>query len=286
MFRSAMSARARRGAHCAPERPRSGTRPNVQRISLPNARVAAVEKACARTQAQPKRASGRRCAGGRGGRAGAEGGQVACGRAGAGRRHRASGRRGARTGAREALRAGLRRGRGAMPSAVVENAPNVCAGKNTGQNASECVPESARRAQQTANAMHLPGILLTLMEMLPSEHPFQHALVGKMTSTLRKTRTRTKNDRAAPKATRADPKATERAQAQPDASKGCPNRAPAPPSCKKAQARAFARKGGPGQISWKGARPHGAFRTARSARRAPRSAPPQPAGIRSGGRAG
>ncbi len=90
MFRSAMSARARWGAHCAPERPHSGTCPNVQRISLPNARVAAVEKACARTQAQPKRTSGRRC----GGRAGrwesvrgelraeecAAGGGVRCGR--------------------------------------------------------------------------------------------------------------------------------------------------------------------------------------------------------------
>lgn len=263
MFRSAMSARARRGAHCAPERPRSGTRPNVQRISLPNARVAAVEKACARTQAQPKRASGAGAQAG-GVRAGAEGGRGGWGRCG--RTRGAAGGWGA---------AGA--DRSTMPSTVVENAPNVCAGKNTGQNASECVPESARHAQQTAYAMHLPVILSNLMKMLPSEHPFQHALVGKMTSTFWKTRTRTKNDRAGLKATRG------LAQAQPGRPEGCPGRAPTLEPQKSPGPRLRSEGRARAGCGRKGVRPHGTLRLARPARRAP---PHNPRGIRSGGRAG
>ena len=261
MFRSAMSARARWGAHCAPERPHSGTCPNVQRISLPNARVAAVEKACARTQAQPKRTSGRRC----GGRAD---------------RWRAGGRRGRVGGAGGGAAGG-------GPSTVVEKAPNVCAGKITGQNASECVPESARHAQQTAYAMHLPGILSNLMKMLPSEHPFQHALVGKMTSTFWKTRTRTKNDRAGLKATRAAPKATRGlAQAQPGRPEGRPGRAPtlepqkSPGPLPRSEGRARA-----DQSKMRSAArhaPHGALRLARSVQRSPATR----GASASGGRAG
>lgn len=226
-----------------------------------------------------RRCTGRWRAGGRGGRAGGAGGGAAGGQA-------CEVRCGRRASGREALRAGVRCGRagalraGAMPSTVVENAPNVCAGKITGQNASKCVPESARRAQQTAYAMHLPGILPTLMKMLPSGHPFQHALVGKMTGTLRKTRTRSKNDHAGPKATRG------LAQAQPGRPEGCPGRAPtlepqkSPGPRLRSEGRARAGR------SRKGVRPHGTLRTARSTRHAPRRPPRNPRGIRSGGRAG
>ena len=271
MFRSAMSARARWGAHCAPERPHSGTCPNVQRISLPNARVAAVEKACARTQAQPKRTSGRRC-GGRADRWESVRGELR---------------------AEECAAGGWGRcGRKAMPNTVVEKAPNVCAGKITGQNTSECVHESAHGAQQTENAMHLPGIFPNLMKMLPSEHPFQHALVGKMTSTFWKTRTRTKNDRAGLKATRAAPKATRGlAQAQPGRPEGRPGRAPTlepqkspgplPRSEGRARAdqsemRSAARHAPPRRA------PHGTLRLARSVQRSPATR----GASASGGRAG
>lgn len=190
--------------------------------------------------------------------------------------------------ARGAAGGRVRRGRGGCaagggPSTVVEKAPNVCAGKITGQNASECVPESARHAQQTAYAMHLPGILSNLMKMLPSEHPFQHALVGKMTSTFWKTRTRTKNDRAGLKATRAAPKATRGlAQAQPGRPEGCPGRAPTLEPQKSPGPRLRSEGRARAGCGRKGVRPHGTLRLARSVQRSPATR----GASASGGRAG
>ena len=263
MFRSAMSARARRGTHCAPERPHSGTRPNVQQISLPNARVAAVEKACARTQAQPKRAPGRKHTGRwRCGQAQRAGGWGRCGRVG-------------RCGRRQEHHA--------------EYGGRKCAECMRWKNYwSKCQRMCARKCPSRST-----DCICNASTWYFSE-PHENVALGALVSA----RTHWQNDQHFAENThshRKRPSSPESNQACPSAARAArrlPGQGPDPRAAKKPGPAPSLGRAGPGRLRSErrsAARhaPHGAPRTARSAWHAPCSAPPHnPRGIRSGGRAG
>lgn len=269
MFRSAMSARARWGAHCAPERPHSGTCPNVQQISLPNARVAAVEKACARTQAQPKRASGAGAQAG-GVRAGAEGG-------------RASGR--------EALRVQGKRARGAAGGSALRAGGGAAGGgyaEYGGRKCAECMRRKNYWSKcQQVRARKCPSRSTDCICDASTWYfadPHENVALGAPVSA----RTRWQNDRHFAKNTHSLQKRPCRPEgdqrAGPSAARAArrlPGQGPDPRAAKKPGPAPSLGRAGPG-------RSQSERRSA--ARRAPlgtlRAAPRNPRGIRSGGRAG